>query len=326
MPKADADQSVYNPGPKIRAFIAKSLLPPEAKSDEVFLIKDAEWNIEAALNLGQINPNARFDETRYDEVSFEATTDGDYVTDADTYLAYTRMQVDLDALPMAAYEQATVIDVTSTVIGTVVTFKAKRYIGKNPDVPLGYGPPNTTFTSSYRSRTTALGCIQNLPPGDQIIKDRINQGLGIYPCCLTDVEIWSVTAYVDPLFPQPVTQVDNGLIPATYYPNPNEDPTNPRDNYLVFLSEWVIGDNAADAEPCLTASDMTMLTQGGYDVMLDVWANYVVNENVEPISTNFQGGRVEVIDQFPPPYQDRQFYHKASFLFGRWYDDTLEEE
>jgi len=323
---ASSPDTAYNPGPKIRAFITSAKEPRQTKSNGAFTIRDAEWNIEAALNMGRVDPNARFGDTRSVKYTYRMDVVDDMVEEDDVLSGYLALEADLDATEMDYYEQATVVDVINEIDGTEVLFTAEMFIGKNPDGPVSNGPPNTVFTSGHKCRVTSIGVCATSYPGDKEIKNRVNYGLGIYPCCITDVETWTVTSYLPTWPPFPIQQVDLNarLIPTALYPNPSEDALNRNDNFLIYRSELCTGFIPLDCEPCIVADDMSMLTQGAYDVMLDVFANYVTNPNTEPIVCNIHGYAITYNNGTTTP--DMEFYHTASFTYGRWYDGSLEGE
>jgi hypothetical protein len=325
---ASSPDRAYNPGPRIRAFIASAKEPRQTKSNGTFTIRDAEWNIEAALNMGRVDPNARFGDTRSVKYIYRMDVSEGLVTEDDVLSGYLALEADLDATELDFYEQATVVDVSNEVDGIEVLFTAEMFIGKNPDVPVSYGPPYTNNLTPHKSRIAAptyWWCDYPLS-ADLVVKDRVNYGLGIYPCCLTDVETWYVRAYHAPIiWPFEVTDVDlaNRLIPTVNYPNPWEDPQNPNDDYLIYRTQIYNGSDM-DCEPCVNVQAMQVLVLGSYNVMLDIHSNYVTNPNVVPISMQCAGTMITWPNG--TPYFDHVYYHSVSFTYGRWYDGTLEGE
>ena len=321
-PGTAVQTDAYYPVARIQGFIDRAA-HPEIRSNEEMTKEDAEWLVEAALNYGTIDPNAKFDELRVDSPSVWLDLVDGKVPEADAYNAYNTLTDALTSAGLEEDEKTMVIDVIATVDGEQVKLQAYRLAGKETGGTLSLAPPNTNYTQNYRCRPNAvnlLSCTNVTSTADVQIKNRINQGIGILQCCLTDIQTWTVSKHiVQGGFVGPeITAVDlvNRRIPSFLYPNPSQDPNNRNDDHKVFTTAWCNWLDY-DCEPCINPATMSFLTQGTYDVMLAVKTTYIPNPNMQPIGCRVTGLRGQRQGSGNLPEYD--FFHNAEFIYGRWY-------
>ena len=322
-PGTAVQTDVYNPAPRIQGFLERAA-HPETRSNEEMTKEDAEWLVEAALNFGTIDPNAKFDELRVDSPSVWLDLVDGKVPEADAYNAYNTLTDALTSAGLEEDEKTMVIDVIATVEGEQVKLKAYRLAGKETGGTLSLAPPNTNYTQSYSSRSQmpVYATCQASINADVAIKNRINQGIGILTCCLTDIQTWTVSKHIafGPYAGPEITAIDlvNRRIPTFEYPNPNQDPNNPNDDFKVFATDWCYF-GQADCEPCINPATMSYLTQGTYEVMLAVKNTHIPNTSMQPIGCAIKGYRAERSPQSGGVYHEYDYFHNAEFIYGRWY-------
>lgn len=315
---------------KIQGFVAQAANPVREKDLEYYTQEQAQFILEGALNYGQIDPEAKAGELKFDEFTDQVSFAEEKVTEQELLDAFNRTNQNFLAQPMHEGYLMLAADVVTKPVGGSLAITITRISGKEPQGLAG-PPVQTSFSSNYRNRTNAPSCNPANVAADYAIMYRINSAIGVQTndYILTDVETWHVNGCTVLGFPNASPEVtldlDNHIIPATYYPNPNDpDGIDPwafdaYNDYRTYLRAMTVtGSPVFDSEPsCLTPAALTYLTQNAWDLIGTV-KNDFVTSNVVPIAVRVTGHRV-VGPQIGPPQDFRwSFAHNIAFIYGRW--------
>jgi len=318
--------------PKIQAFIGKAEQPVRTKNLVEYTKDEAEWIVEASLNYGTVDPDAKYGEMKFDE--FEADvpyTDGK-VNETDLLDAFTLLQQVMAEQPLDPGDKVTAVDVVAKTEEGYLKLTTYR-VSATEQFSTSANGPNTNYTLNFRNRANSgqPPCNPQNVSADQIIQSRINSAIGVQTSdyVLTNVQTWSVQGCT-PGFPNasPIVALDlaNRILPATLFPNPNDpdgiDPWafNSWNDYLTYLRAMSdMGYNPPIDNPdpaCLSPAAMTYLTQSAWTLMSIVKNTYASNGLV-PIACSISGHKV-IGNQLTWNSWSFGFAHNINYIYGRW--------
>ena len=320
--------------PKIQAFIGKAEQPVRTKNLVEYTKDEAECIVEASLNYGTVDPDAKYGEMKFDE--FEADvpyTDGK-VNETDLLDAFTLLQQVMAEQPLDPGDKVTAVDVVAKTEEGYLKLTTYR-VSATEQFSTSANGPNTNYTLNFRNRANSgqPPCNPQNVSADQIIQSRINSAIGVQTSdyVLTNVQTWKVwgcTPFVGSYGSgSAIVTLDlaNRILPATLFPNPNDpdgiDPWafNSWNDHLTYLRPlsaiayypWENPDPA-----CLGPVAMTYLTQSAWNLM-SIVRNTYASSGLVPIACSVKGWKAS--GNMPLPNAiEYAFVHNIDYIYGRW--------
>ena len=253
---------------RVQQFVEQARSGALTKSDGTLSVDSAEWYVEAALNYSVAKAWLEFSDVVADSAEVTLSLSGDAVTSASAYAAFNTLHAALAGVEEEGVQHVAIVDVAAKVTGAELRLDVRYLVGSGYEKTLNtyYAPGEDLW---YTDQGSACGCgtVSSALCADKKIQQRVQAAIqvpmGPYDYW-TNVETWSVGPYD--------THLPSKYYKSTEFPNPNNTTGDHSQDFLVL---YCLND---PCDPCLSSDALSHLTQGSYDVLMDIKANHCLTK------------------------------------------------
>ncbi|MCO6481804.1 MAG: hypothetical protein J5I62_03315 [Flavobacteriales bacterium] len=263
-----------NVTPRVISFINLAERGSGSREGESLTVDSAVWYIEAALNLSYTNIAQKYTDQTEDSIIVTIPVVDGHVLVGEAGDMFLTLGQQINVANVEGTSHVSIVDVVPSVEGNSLRLSTVYLIcsGYDRGTPnTNYGPNDHWWWMNIESDPQYCNCQDNTIWGacaDRQIRNRVNYAInGGYYQYYTDVETWEVDhwGYDDP---------SNRVLGLLSHPSP-VGPDNPINGDGIRDFPVYIGD---PSNSCLGPVDMSFYTQGVWNLMQYVPANYLPNK------------------------------------------------